>query len=130
VPLWVKIVPLAAALGGIVLAWQLYMRRRDLPDALMHRNWPLYRLLLNKWYFDELYDLIFVRPAQRLGRALWLGGDGRIIDGFGPNWLASAVVELARRASGLQTGYIYHYAFVMLIGVAVLVTFYFYMLGR
>jgi NADH-quinone oxidoreductase subunit L len=130
VPLWVRLAPIGAAAVGIALAWQLYIRRRDLPDALMRRNWPLYRLLLDKWYFDELYDLLFVRPARWLGRLLWLGGDGRIIDGFGPDRLAAAVVDLARRASSLQTGYIYHYAFVMLIGLALLVTFYFYLLGR
>ncbi|MBT6427367.1 MAG: NADH-quinone oxidoreductase subunit L, partial [Rhodospirillaceae bacterium] len=84
-----------------------------------------YLFLLNKWYFDELYDLTIVNPAKWLGRLLWKGGDGRIIDGFGPDGIAATVMRVARRASALQSGYLYHYAFAMLIGVAVLVTLFY-----
>ena len=87
-------------------------------------NAPLYAFLVHKWYFDELYDFIFVRPAKYIGWALWRGGDGRVIDGFGPDGFAAIVVNLARRASGLQSGYLYHYAFAMLIGVAALVSWF------
>ena len=125
VPLWVKLLPIAIASAGIALAWQFYIRRTELPGALAKTHADLYQFLLNKWYFDELYDAIFVRPAKFLGRALWHGGDGRIIDGFGPNGIAQVVIQLARRASLLQTGYLYHYAFAMLIGVAALVTWLF-----
>lgn len=80
--------------------------------------------LKHTWYFDELYDRLFVRPARRLGRDLWKTGDGEVIDGVGPNGVAAGVAALARRAARLQTGYVYHYAFAMLIGVAALVTWY------
>ncbi len=84
----------------------------------------LYRFLLNKWYFDELYDLIFVRPAFWIGRLFWKGGDQGIIDRFGPDGVSAWVIDVTHRVVKLQTGYIYHYAFAMLIGVAALMTFY------
>ena len=84
----------------------------------------LYRFLLNKWYFDELYDLIFVRPALWLGRLLWKGGDGWLIDGFGPDGVSARVLDVTRNVVRLQTGYLYHYAFAMLIGAAALITWF------
>ncbi len=75
----------------------------------------------NKWYFDELYDFIFVRPARALGRLFWRG-DGKVIDGLGPDGIAARVKDIAGFASRLQTGYLYHYAFVMLTGIAIFVT--------
>jgi NADH-quinone oxidoreductase subunit L len=125
VPLWVKLSPVVAGVLGIAVAWWMYIRDRRVPAALAARHRPLYEFLLNKWYFDELYDLLFVRPAMRLGRQLWKGGDGRIIDGLGPDGVSAGVIRLARRAVVLQTGYVYHYAFAILIGVAAFVTWYF-----
>ena len=125
VPTWVKIAPIVAGIVGILVAWQFYIRRRDIPVNLAKVHNEAYRFLLNKWYFDELYELALVRPAKWLGRLLWKGGDGRIIDGFGPDGIAALVLNLARRASALQSGYLYHYAFAMLIGVAALVTWYY-----
>ena len=87
------------------------------------------RFLLNKWYFDELYDWLFVRPAHRIGRGLWKEGDGALIDGLGPDGLSAVARVLARRVSMLQSGYVYHYAFAMLIGVAAFVTWYLYAQG-
>ena len=84
----------------------------------------LYLFLLNKWYFDELYDRLFVRSAFSLGEGLWKTGDGSVIDGFIDNVVASGAREAAREASRLQTGYVYHYAFAMLIGVVALITWY------
>ncbi len=78
----------------------------------------LYKFLLNKWYFDEIYDFLFVRPAMWLGRLFWKGGDGFIIDGFGPDGVSARVLDVTRNVVRLQTGYLYHYAFAMLIGVA------------
>jgi NADH-quinone oxidoreductase subunit L len=124
VALWVKLLPVVVAIGGIVLAWVFYIRRTDLPVALAARFQGFYLFLLNKWYFDELYDRIFVNPARRLGRSLWLGGDGALIDGVGPDGIAAATLALARKVSQLQSGYVYHYAFAMLVGVAALVTLY------
>ena len=124
VALWVKALPLVVAFGGIAVAWVFYIRNPGLPGALAARFQGLYLFLLNKWYFDELYDRIFVVPAKRLGRGLWLGGDGSLIDGVGPDGIAAATLALARKAARLQSGYVYHYAFAMLVGVAVLVTLY------
>jgi NADH-quinone oxidoreductase subunit L len=129
-PFWVQWLPVAVAIIGIGIAYGLYIRNPGLPRQLAARFRPLYLFLLNKWYFDELYDLLFVNPAHRLGLSLWKKGDGDIIDGYGPDGIAATTVRLARRASLLQTGYIYHYAFAMLIGVVVLATAAWYLLGR
>ena len=122
VPKWVKVLPPAVGLSGIALAYYLYMVRPGLPGRIAAMARPLYLFLLNKWYFDELYDRIFARPARHLGHGLWKSGDGAVIDGVGPDGVAAATRDLARRASLLQSGYVYHYAFAMLIGVVVLVT--------
>jgi NADH-quinone oxidoreductase subunit L len=124
VPAWVKYLPVAVAVAGIGLAYVLYMLVPALPGMLAGRFNGLYRFLLNKWYFDELYDLLFVRPAFVLGRGFWQSGDGALIDGVGPDGISAAVRLLARRAGAVQTGYLYHYAFAMLAGVVVLVTWY------
>ena len=87
------------------------------------RHNGLYKFLLNKWYFDELYDVIFVRPAKWLGHFLWKQGDGRMIDGLGPDGISARVLDVTRNVVKLQSGYLYHYAFAMLIGAAVLVTY-------
>ena len=128
-PLWVIALPIAVAAAGIALAYWFYMFRPHIPGELAGRLGGIYRFLLNKWYFDELYDRLFVRPAHRLGRGLWKEGDGTLIDGLGPDGLAAVARVLARRASMLQSGYVYHYAFAMLIGVAAFVTWYLYAQG-
>jgi NADH-quinone oxidoreductase subunit L len=102
----------------------MYMVNRAAPKALADANPLLYRFLLNKWYFDELYDFLFVRPAFRIGRAFWKGGDGAIIDGLGPDGVSARVLDVTRNVVRLQSGYIYHYAFAMLIGVAAFITWY------
>jgi NADH-quinone oxidoreductase subunit L len=122
VPLWVKLSPFVAMLLGLVTAWFFYIRSPETPKRLAEDHGILYRFLLNKWYFDELYDFIFVRPAKWLGSFLWKQGDGRVIDGYGPNGIAARVQDITGRVVRLQTGYLYHYAFVMLIGIAALVT--------
>jgi NADH-quinone oxidoreductase subunit L len=126
VPEWVGLSPLFLALAGIAIAFVMYIGVPSLPERLARALRPLYLFLLNKWYFDELYDFLFVRPAKRLGRGLWKIGDGAIIDGFGPDGVATLTRNLARRAGQLQSGYVYHYAFVMLIGVVLLVSWYLY----
>ena len=123
-PLWVKLLPLIMGLAGIALAYWMYMLRPGTAPVLARRMRPLYRLSYNKWYFDELYDRIFVRPAFHLGDGLWKGGDGAVIDGVGPDGIAATAKRLARRAGAMQSGYVYHYAFAMLIGVVVFVTWY------
>ena len=121
---FIAYLPLVAALLGIAIAYLCYSLEPGIPVRLATRFRALYLFLLNKWYFDELYDRLFVRTAFTLGDGLWKGGDGMIIDGFGPDGISAATRELAREASRLQTGYVYHYAFAMLIGVVALVTWY------
>ena len=122
IPKWVGWAPFAAMLTGFVIAWLYYIRMPWLPAATARAFRPLYLFLLNKWYFDELYDWLFVRPAMWIGRLLWKGGDGRIIDGLGPDGVAARVQDVTGRVVKLQTGYVYHYAFAMLIGVAFIIT--------
>ena len=128
-PTWVVLLPFAMGVIGILLAWWFYMVNPALPGRLAASVRGLYLFLYNKWYFDELYDRLFVRPAFYLGWGLWKGGDGALIDGVGPDGVAAATRDLARRASRLQTGYLYHYAFAMLVGVVILVTWYLYRQG-
>ncbi|MER8826999.1 NADH-quinone oxidoreductase subunit L [Mesorhizobium sp. M0938] len=122
VPLWVKLAPFVAMLIGFAIAWQFYIRAPEMPKNLAAQHRGLYAFLLNKWYFDELYDFLFVRPAKRLGHFLWKTGDGTVIDGLGPDGISARVVDVTNRVVKLQTGYLYHYAFAMLIGVAAFVT--------
>ncbi|MGQ0664292.1 MAG: NADH-quinone oxidoreductase subunit L [Pseudomonadota bacterium] len=123
-PSWLKILLVVVGPIGIGVAYGLYIRNPDLPAGLASRFAALYRLLLNKWYFDEIYDRLLVAPALILGRDLWKKGDGATIDGFGPDGIAANTLRLARRASLLQTGYVYHYAFAMMIGLVTLITWY------
>jgi NADH-quinone oxidoreductase subunit L len=120
----IEFLPLIAGVLGIATAYLCYSVEPDIPARLAVQYRALYQFLLNKWYFDELYDRVFVRTAFTLGDGLWKTGDGKIIDGLGPDGIAAATAELAREASRLQTGYVYHYAFAMLIGVVALVTWY------
>nr|WP_206376079.1 NADH-quinone oxidoreductase subunit L [Sneathiella chungangensis] len=130
VPLWVKLLPLVLGVFGIALTYQMYIRRTDIPVQLAKTHSALYQFLLNKWYFDELYDFLFVRPAKAIGRFFWTFGDGKVIDGLGPDGIAGRVLVLARRASQLQSGYMYHYAFAMLLGVAAFVSYFFFAGGH
>ena len=124
VPFWVSTSPLVFGLAGIAVAWVSYIWRPELPAIVAQRFRPLYLFLLNKWYFDELYDALFVRSAMALGLGLWKKGDGAVIDGLGPDGVSTTARDIAVWASRLQTGYVYHYAFAMLIGVVAFVSWY------
>jgi NADH-quinone oxidoreductase subunit L len=124
VPLWVSKLPLVVGLAGIAIAWIAYIWRPGIPAFFARYFRPVYLFLLNKWYFDEIYDALFVRPAMALGAFLWKKGDGAVIDGLGPDGIATTARGIAVWASRLQTGYLYHYAFAMLIGVVALVSWY------
>ena len=117
VPLWVKWAPFAVMLTGFAVAWYAYIRRPEFPAMFTAQAGVLYRFLFNKWYFDELYDFLFVRPAFRIGRLFWKQGDVGIIDRFGPDGAAWVVVQGSRLAQKVQTGYLYSYALVMLLGL-------------
>ena len=121
-PVWVKVSPFIAMMIGLVTAWLFYIRDTTLPVRLAENQPLIYRFLLNKWYFDELYDLIFIRPAKAFGRFLWKKGDGKVIDG-GINGLAMGIIPFFTRMAGrAQSGYLFHYAFAMVLGITILIT--------
>ncbi len=124
VPGWVVWSPFVAMVLGFALSWMFYIKDTTLPTRLANMHQPLYQFLLNKWYFDEIYDFLLVRPTMWLGRFLWKKGDGWFIDGLGPDGISARVLDVTNRIVRLQTGFVYHYAFAMLIGVAALVTYY------
>ena len=122
VPLWVKLASTVAMLIGLFTAYMMYIRSNDAPARVAAMFAPLYKFFLNKWYFDELYNLIFVRGSFLLGRIFWKGGDVGVIDRFGPNGSAALVALGSRMAVRLQSGYVYSYALVMLLGLVALVS--------
>jgi len=123
----VKWLPTIMMAGGFLLAYVAYIRETWLPAWTVQNFKPIHAFLYNKWYFDELYHWIFVRPTAWLARVLWIYGDGAIIDGLGPDGVAARVTAITKRAVRFQTGYVYQYAFVMLLGVAAIVTYFAYL---
>ena len=124
VPAWVKVSPFVAMLIGLFTAWLFYIKNPSLPVRLAAQQRPLYLFLLNKWYFDELYHFLFVKPAFWFGRLFWKGGDVGIIDRFGPNGSAFAVSLTSRLAVRMQSGYLYTYALVMLLGLVAAISWF------
>lgn len=122
VPTWVKLSATAAMLLGLATSWYAYIGKPGLAGAIADNFRVLYTFLLNKWYFDELYNFLFVRPAFAIGRVLWKAGDERTIDRFGPNGLANVIRLGSVGAARLQSGYVYTYAFIMLIGLTAALT--------
>ncbi|OQM77429.1 NADH-quinone oxidoreductase subunit L [Manganibacter manganicus] len=122
VPLWVSLAPIVVTIIGFLVAYKFYITSPEMPEQVAGRHRMLYAFLLNKWYFDEIYEFLFVQPAKNIGHFLWKTGDGKVIDGIGPDGISARVVDVTNRVVKLQTGYLYHYAFAMLIGVAALVT--------
>jgi NADH-quinone oxidoreductase subunit L len=123
-PVWVEMAPLTVTIIGFAIAFYYYILHPDLPKKIADRKGMLYLFFYNKWYFDELYDFLFVRPAMRLGRFLWKRGDGTVIDGLGPDGIAARVLDASRGAVRLQSGYVYHYALAMLLGVVALASWF------
>jgi len=123
-PVWVELAPLTVTIIGFLIAFYYYILHPDLPKKIADRKGMLYLFLYNKWYFDELYDFLFVRPAFWVGRFLWKRGDGTVIDGLGPDGIAARVLDASRGAVRLQSGYVYHYALAMLLGVVALATWF------
>ncbi|WP_235815512.1 NADH-quinone oxidoreductase subunit L [Cypionkella psychrotolerans] len=121
-PNWVKVSPFIAMVLGFLLAWKFYIRSPELPGKLAAQQRPLYLFLLNKWYFDELYNVIFVKPAFWLGNFLWKKGDGVVIDGA-LNGVAMGIIPFFTKLAGRwQSGYVFTYAFAMVLGIAALLT--------
>ena len=119
-PFWVKKIPLAMMVIGFIIAALFYLLLKNVPSFLSNKLSFIYNFLYNKWYFDELYNFIFVNPLKRIGNFLWLFFDKKIIDGLGPDGISSLVISISRNVSKIQTGYVYHYAFAMLIGLGFL----------
>ena len=124
---WVKLLPTFITVAGILFAYLLYMKVTNLPAKIVAVSGVVYDFLCHKWYFDELYNRFVIAPVFFIGKKLWKTGDGKIIDGLGPDGIAAAVADSARKIRGLQTGYVYHYAFVMLAGVVVFITAYIFL---
>ena len=124
IPFYIYYLPILLGFLGLFVAWYIYLRNTKIASDIVKMNKPLYEFLLNKWYFDELYNYLLVKPAIAIGRILWKFLDEYIIDGFGPNGIASSVINLSNRARKIQSGYIYHYAFAILIGLSLLITFF------
>ena len=129
-PAWVVWAPLIVSIAGFVIAYYVYVMREGLGARIAERRGPLWTLFYNKWFFDEIYDATFVKGAKALGDLFWKGGDQRIIDGLGPDGVAAVSAALGKRVGRFQTGYVYHYAFVMLLGVAGLLSFALYAWSR
>ncbi|MCP3400337.1 NADH-quinone oxidoreductase subunit L [Bradyrhizobium sp. CCGB20] len=129
IPETIAFLPTVMMVLGFLVSYLFYIRRPYIPVRLAAEHPMLYQFLLNKWYFDELYDLIFVRPAKWIGYQLWKKGDGFIIDGFGPDGVSARVLDVTRNVVKIQTGYLYHYAFAMLIGAAGLITWFMFGFG-
>ncbi|MBT5296298.1 MAG: NADH-quinone oxidoreductase subunit L [Octadecabacter sp.] len=124
VPIWVKLSPFFAMLLGFITAWVFYIRKPDFPRRLAEQQAPLYNFLLNKWYFDEFYDKLCIKPSMWLGKFLWKRGDGNVIDG-GINGIAMGIIPMLTRLAGrAQSGYVFTYAFAMVIGIAVILTYF------
>ena len=122
-PYWFLFTTPTCGILIIFLTYYLYVKDENILENLKQSHKPLYDFLLNKWYFDELYEFLFVNPAKKIGSIFWRFGDIKIIDGFGPNGFAQFIEFLSDRAVLFQTGYLYHYAFVILIGLTILLTY-------
>ena len=125
VPTWVKLLPIILAASGVGLAYLAYTIMPSIPGKVSSMFKPVHNFFFNKWYFDELYDAIFVKPSVKIGALLWQRGDKDTIDGFGPDGITALVLRISQSASRLQSGYVYHYAFAMMIGIVVLLSWYF-----
>ena len=121
-PIWVVLAPIVVSVTGLLVAAYMYIWREGLGAKLAANNGILYLFFYNKWFFDELYQATFVRGAKFLGDLFWKGGDQKIIDRFGPDGVSALSVQVGKGAGRIQSGYVYHYAFVMLLGVAGLLT--------
>jgi len=122
-PLWFLLLTPVLVTMSIPLAYYLFVKNKNLPNQIANVNKPLYQFLLNKWYFDEIYDVIFVKPCKKSGLFLWKFFDIKLIDGFGPDGISGMIKKFSIKANKFQSGYIYQYAFIMLLGFSALLTF-------
>jgi NADH-quinone oxidoreductase subunit L len=122
-PLWFLLLTPILVCSSIPISYYLFVKNKDLPNSIVEINKPLYNFLVNKWYFDELYEILFIKPSKKIGLFLWKFFDVKIIDGFGPDGISSLIKKFSIKANKFQSGYIYQYAFIMLLGFSALLTF-------
>ena len=122
-PLWFLVLTPILVILSIPIAYYLFVKNKNLPDQIANANKPLYQFLLNKWYFDELYDILFIKPSKKFGLFLWKFFDIKLIDGFGPDGISAFVKKCSLKANKFQSGFIYQYAFVMLVGFSAFLTY-------
>ena len=122
-PMWLIILVPTLVISSIPLSFILFLKRKEIVESFISINKPIHTFLVKKWYFDELYDLIFVRTFRNIGTFLWQKGDVNTIDGYGPDGIAKVVKKISERASKVQSGYLYHYATVILVGLSLIITF-------
>ena len=122
-PIWFLVLTPILVIFSIPIAYYLFVKNKNLPHQIANVNKPLYNFLLNKWYFDELYDLLIVNPSKKFGLFLWKFFDVKLIDGFGPDGISTLIKKFSLKANKFQSGYVYQYAFVMLVGFSALLTF-------
>ena len=122
-PTWFLLLTPCLVLLSIPIAYYLFVKNKELPNSIVNMNRPLYKFLVNKWYFDELYEVIFINPSKKLGIFFWKFCDGKLIDGFGPDGISSFIKKCSIKANKFQSGFIYQYAFIMLLGFSALLTF-------
>jgi len=118
----ILITPIIIAIA-IPISYHLYIKDKSILEGLKNSNLPLYNFLLNKWYIDEIYDFIFIKPLKKTGVFFWKKGDQDTIDRFGPDGISKIIKYISNKAVQFQSGYIYDYAFVMLIGLSALITY-------
>jgi NADH-quinone oxidoreductase subunit L len=122
-PMWFLLLTPILVCSSIPISYYLFVKNKDLPNSIVEINKPLYNFLVNKWYFDELYEILFIKPSKKIGLFLWKFFDIKIIDGFGPDGVSSLIKKFSIKANKFQSGYIYQYAFIMLLGFSALLTF-------
>ena len=122
-PMWFLLLTPILVCLSIPISYYLFVKNKDLPNSIIEINKPLYNFLVNKWYFDELYEILFIKPSKKIGLFLWKFFDVKIIDGFGPDGISSLIKKFSIKANKFQSGYIYQYAFIMLLGFSALLTF-------
>ena len=122
-PMWFLLLTPILVCSSIPISYYLFVKNKDLPNSIVEINKPLYNFLVNKWYFDELYEILFIKPSKKIGLFLWKFFDVKIIDGFGPDGVSSLIKKFSIKANKFQSGYIYQYAFIMLLGFSAFLTF-------
>ena len=122
-PIWFLFLTPTLVVLSIPISYYIFIKNKNLPVQIANVNKPLYKFLINKWYFDELYEAISVKPSKKIGLFLWKFFDLKIIDGFGPDGLSALIKKFSIKANKFQSGLIYQYAFVMLVGFSALLTY-------